>query len=121
MGRWRSFFRQRFHARAQSPSIEQNVTSTSISTSTGALEDSQNVHESSHIEATSTSDPQDRAKGDHFWKRVKQRYQLVDFHALPEYLRGNEFILRHYRADWPMKETLLSIFKIHNETLNIWT
>lgn len=58
-------------------------------------------------------------KGKRLWKKVK--YQLVEYHALPAYLRDNEFILGHYRADWPMKQTLLSIFSIHNETLNVWT
>lgn len=58
-----------------------------------------------------------RAQG--LWKVVK--FQLHDFHALPEYLRDNEFIHRHYRVHWPLKESALSIFSIHNETLNIWT
>lgn len=58
-------------------------------------------------------------KGKKLWKKVK--YQLVEYHALPAYLRDNEFILGHYRADWPLKQTLLSIFSIHNETLNVWT
>ncbi|KAH7427519.1 hypothetical protein KP509_10G047900 [Ceratopteris richardii] len=55
------------------------------------------------------------------WRKVKQKYRLVEFHALPEYLRDNEYILAHYRADWPIKHILWSIFTIHNETLNIWT
>ncbi|KAJ7541668.1 hypothetical protein O6H91_10G070000 [Diphasiastrum complanatum] len=55
------------------------------------------------------------------WQKVKEKYHLVEYHALPEYLRDNEYILKHYRADWPLKETLLSMFTIHNETLNIWT
>nr|DAD41539.1 TPA_asm: hypothetical protein HUJ06_015862 [Nelumbo nucifera] len=54
-----------------------------------------------------------------FWKKVK--YQLVEYHSLPEYLRDNEFILGHYRSEWPLKQVLLSIFSIHNETLNVWT
>ncbi|KAH9303692.1 hypothetical protein KI387_008096, partial [Taxus chinensis] len=53
------------------------------------------------------------------WKKVS--YQLVDYHALPEYLRDNEYILRYYRSEWPLKQVLLSIFSIHNETLNVWT
>ncbi|KAJ7557664.1 hypothetical protein O6H91_04G005100 [Diphasiastrum complanatum] len=61
------------------------------------------------------------SKSQRLWRRMKEQYQLVEFHALPEYLRDNEFILRHYRADWPLKHTLLSVFAIHNETLNIWT
>eukprot|EP00250_Pteridium_aquilinum_P025081 c30127_g1_i1 orf=3-311(-) len=55
------------------------------------------------------------------WQKVKQKYHLVEFHALPDYLRDNEYILTHYRANWPLKQTLWSIFAIHNETLNIWT
>lgn len=49
------------------------------------------------------------------------RCELVDYHALPDYLKDNEFILRYYRAEWPLKQTLLSIFSIHNETINVWT
>ncbi|PSR99919.1 Heptahelical transmembrane protein [Actinidia chinensis var. chinensis] len=46
---------------------------------------------------------------------------LVDYNSLPAYLKDNEFILNYYRAEWPVKKALLSIFCIHNETLNIWT
>lgn len=53
------------------------------------------------------------------WKKVK--YQLVEYHSLPGYLRDNEYILGHYRSEWPLKQVLLSIFSIHNETLNVWT
>lgn len=59
------------------------------------------------------------SKGNRLWKKVK--YQLVEYHSLPPYLRDNEFILNHYRAEWPLKQIFLSIFTIHNETLNIWT
>ncbi|KAM7266045.1 hypothetical protein ACFE04_003728 [Oxalis oulophora] len=58
-------------------------------------------------------------KGKRLWKKVK--YQLVEYHSLPGYLRDNEYIVGHYRADWPLKQTLLSMFTIHNETLNVWT
>ncbi|KAJ9186844.1 hypothetical protein P3X46_002373 [Hevea brasiliensis] len=58
-------------------------------------------------------------KGHMLWKKVK--YQLVEYHSLPWYLRDNEFIHGYYRAEWPLKQVLLSIFKIHNETLNVWT
>lgn len=58
-------------------------------------------------------------KGKRLWKKVK--YQLIEYHSLPAYLRDNEFILGHYRADWPLKQVFLSIFTIHNETLNVWT
>uniref|UniRef100_A0A5B6YWM3 Putative heptahelical transmembrane protein 4 isoform X1 n=1 Tax=Davidia involucrata TaxID=16924 RepID=A0A5B6YWM3_DAVIN len=53
------------------------------------------------------------------WKKVK--YQLVEYHSLPGYLRDNEYIVGHYRSEWPLKQIFLSIFTIHNETLNVWT
>ncbi|CAN0917810.1 Heptahelical transmembrane protein 4 [Linum grandiflorum] len=58
-------------------------------------------------------------KGQRLWKKVK--YQLVEYHSLPAYLRDNEYIHGYYRAEWPLKQILLSIFTIHNETLNVWT
>ncbi|KAK6939720.1 AdipoR/hemolysin-III-related [Dillenia turbinata] len=58
-------------------------------------------------------------KGKPLWKKV--RYQLVEYHSLPAFLKDNEYILGHYRAEWPLKHILLSIFTIHNETLNVWT
>ncbi|KAL2607404.1 hypothetical protein R1flu_025977 [Riccia fluitans] len=54
-------------------------------------------------------------------QEVKKGYELVKFQALPEHLKDNEFIFKHYRSDWPLREALGSIFTIHNETLNIWT
>jgi len=51
----------------------------------------------------------------------KDQRRMVDFSALPDYMRDNEYILRYYRAERPLKHTLLSIFSIHNETLNVWT
>lgn len=58
-------------------------------------------------------------KGKRLWKKVK--YQLVEYHSLPGYLRDNEYIRGHYRADWPLKQAFFSMFSIHNETLNVWT
>ncbi|RZR94491.1 hypothetical protein BHM03_00023175 [Ensete ventricosum] len=58
-------------------------------------------------------------KGRPLWKNVK--YQLVEYHSLPGYLKDNEYILGYYRAEWPLKQIFLSIFTIHNETLNVWT
>lgn len=51
----------------------------------------------------------------------KVKCELVDFGSLPDYFKDNEFILGYYRCEWPLKETILSIFSIHNETLNVWT
>lgn len=58
-------------------------------------------------------------KGRRLWKKVK--YQLVEYHSLPAYMKDNEYILRYYRCDWPLNHIFLSIFTIHNETLNVWT
>ncbi|KAM7277953.1 hypothetical protein ACFE04_005087 [Oxalis oulophora] len=58
-------------------------------------------------------------KGKRLWKKVK--YQLVEYHSLPGFMKDNEFILGYYRAEWPLKQVFLSIFSIHNETLNVWT
>lgn len=56
------------------------------------------------------------------WSRsVKNYHQLVEYNFLPAYLKDNEYILRYYRSEWPIRQTLLSIFTIHNETLNVWT
>ncbi|PHT83525.1 hypothetical protein T459_11968 [Capsicum annuum] len=49
------------------------------------------------------------------------KYQLVEYHSLPGYLKDNEFIRGHYLSEWPVKQALLSVFTIHNETLNVWT
>ncbi|XP_010531306.1 PREDICTED: heptahelical transmembrane protein 4 [Tarenaya hassleriana] len=70
------------------------------------------------MEKQKESQPKE-GKGKRLWKKVK--YQLVEYHSLPGYLRDNEFIVGHYRSEWPLKQILISVFTIHNETLNVWT
>ncbi|KAL0337765.1 UNVERIFIED_CONTAM: Heptahelical transmembrane protein 2 [Sesamum calycinum] len=52
---------------------------------------------------------------------MKKGGRLVKYEALPDYLKDNEFITDYYRCEWPLKDIVLSIFSVHNETLNIWT
>ena len=53
--------------------------------------------------------------------KAKRPYALVSYKELPKYMKDNEFILNYYRANWSLKEALFSIFRWHNETLNVWT
>ncbi|KAL3824527.1 hypothetical protein ACJIZ3_020556 [Penstemon smallii] len=50
-----------------------------------------------------------------------KKYPLLSYHELPDYMKDNEFILNYYRVDWPLKQAFLSLFRWHNETLNVWT
>ncbi|KAG9151052.1 hypothetical protein Leryth_002630 [Lithospermum erythrorhizon] len=84
------------------------------------------VKNDEHLQSSCKSNENDRSyysgkqgKRQRLWKQIK--YQLVEFHSLPDYLKDNEYIIRHYRSEWPFKQLLFSIFTIHNETLNVWT
>ncbi|CAA0840253.1 Heptahelical transmembrane protein 3 [Striga hermonthica] len=54
-------------------------------------------------------------------KAAKFERRLLKYEELPEYLKDNEFIRDYYRCEWPLKDAALSLFCLHNETLNIWT
>ncbi|KAM0854021.1 hypothetical protein ACQ4PT_050691 [Festuca glaucescens] len=54
-------------------------------------------------------------------QQKKPKCELIGYESLPEWLKDNEFIHGYYRCEWPMRETILSIFSIHNETLNVWS
>ncbi|GFR50764.1 hypothetical protein Agub_g13032 [Astrephomene gubernaculifera] len=46
----------------------------------------------------------------------------LQFNDMPDYLQDNEFIKSYYRnPKMPFKQTLGSLFGIHNETGNVWT
>ena len=48
-------------------------------------------------------------------------HELLEFSSLPDHMRDNEYIHKYYRGEWPFHQVLLSLFRIHNETGNIWT
>lgn len=66
-------------------------------------------------------DWEDGKKGRARKDRKKVKWHLVEYQKLPGYLRDNEYIVGYYRSEWPLKQIFLSIFSIHNETLNVWT
>ncbi|KAN0050530.1 hypothetical protein ACTA71_003659 [Dictyostelium dimigraforme] len=54
-------------------------------------------------------------------EKTHNNYQLTSYDKIPPYLQGNEFIVSGYRVNFSYKLCLKSIFRLHNETLNIWT
>jgi len=41
--------------------------------------------------------------------------------AVPAWMKDNRFILSGYRVNWGWKHSFRSMWKLHNETLNVWT
>jgi len=72
-------------------------------------------------ETFSFEQSKDTMKKNGFDRHRPKRYPLMSFWELPEYMKDNEYILRYYRANWPFKQALFSLFRWHNETLNVWT
>jgi adiponectin receptor len=49
-------------------------------------------------------------------------WKAMPHHALPNWLRDNDFLLKGHRPPLPStKECFKSVFRIHTETGNIWT
>ena len=47
--------------------------------------------------------------------------KLLSFQELPIWLQDNHFILKYYRPPMSFRNCFYSIFRLHNETGNIWT
>ena len=57
----------------------------------------------------------------HRTRSYLQGMALSSFERLPAFLSDNEYIREGYRVGWRPIELLLSVFQLHNETVNIWT
>jgi len=54
-------------------------------------------------------------------KKYTNPKALLNFHELPDWLQDNSFVLKYYRPPMSFLECFYSIFRLHNETGNIWT
>jgi len=48
-------------------------------------------------------------------------YRLYAWHELPEYQKFNQFVTFGYRCNFSWKQCVLSLFRFHNESGNIWS
>ena len=52
----------------------------------------------------------------------RERWAVVPYVSLPDFLRDNEYLLKGHRPQLPtVKECFKSMFRHHTETWNIWT
>jgi channel protein (hemolysin III family) len=49
------------------------------------------------------------------------KFVLTTFERLPKFLADNEYIRSGYRVHFSFKLCIISLFRRHNETLNVWT
>lgn len=50
-----------------------------------------------------------------------QRYQLLAYEHIPEWLRDNRYIKKGYRANIGWRHSVESVCHLHNETVNVWS
>lgn len=51
----------------------------------------------------------------------RTRLKLFHWNELPDYLKDNKFIVTGYRADTGLLGSIQSLFRIHNESGNVWS
>merc|ERR1719370_321952 len=62
------------------------------------------------------------APSDHGETTTTTTWQAVPHHALPPWLQDNDYLVKGHRPELQSTvECLRSIFRLHTETLNIWT
>lgn len=55
----------------------------------------------------------------HVWETG---WKALPKHCLPHWLKDNDYIIKGYRPPLPsIRACFASIFRMHNETVNIWT
>ena len=89
------------------PTIERNSTPLSLMVSNLFEETLEEVKEASHQLLEEAQ------------KGISKIYYT--FQELPSHMQDNEFIHSGYRAYYSAMQCLSSLFRIHNETMNIWT
>ncbi|KAL6049923.1 Adiponectin receptor protein 2 [Balamuthia mandrillaris] len=55
------------------------------------------------------------------YRTVADGFQLSSYEELPPYLKDNQFLLEGYRVNFSLGLCVQSLFRVHNETCNIWT
>lgn len=59
------------------------------------------------------------------WARAKRHFGFLrvgqDDAGIPDYLIFNKFIYSGYRVNFTIRDSVQSLFELHNETMNIWT
>jgi len=51
----------------------------------------------------------------------KYTFKLLEWESAPSWVQYNKYIVTGYRADFSWRLCLKSMFRLHNETLNVWT
>lgn len=73
-------------------------------------------------ETTTSSSSTSSVSAEPETKLTKRSWKIISFHSLPEWLRDNEFIRGSYRPPmFSFRGCFKSMFRLHNETWNIWT
>ncbi|KAL7673414.1 hypothetical protein ACOME3_008273 [Neoechinorhynchus agilis] len=59
---------------------------------------------------------------EHLAKELWHRWNCISWHSLPKWMKDNEYLHRGYRPPLPsVRACLASVFRLHTETINIWT
>lgn len=77
------------------------------------------IHDAA-VKAVSTDVPR-RRRGKAAQPKRSLKQRLVDWVDLPDFLKDNEYIVGSYRPEQSFRESIKTLFVLHNETGNVWT